>query len=116
MIYHMVPVDFWDSLSGEEPYQSQSFAKENFIHTSGSPEQLLKTANRLYKADPAPFIIVCIDESKLDAELRWELAEDEHYPHIWGLLNREAVVDVIPFPRDADGTFLMPDALVEGSS
>jgi uncharacterized protein (DUF952 family) len=116
MIYHMVPVDFWDSLSGEEPYQSQDFATEEFIHTSGSPEQLLNVANRLYKADPAPYLIVCIDEKQIDSELRWELAEDEHYPHILGTLNREAVVDVIPFPRDADGSFLMPDSLPKESS
>lgn len=114
MIYHMVPVEFWDSLSGEEPYQSEDFADESFIHTSGSPEQLLSVANRLYKADPAPYLIVCIDDQKLDSELRWELAENEHYPHIWGTLNREAVVAVVPFPRDADGTFLIPDDLPKG--
>lgn len=113
MIYHMVPFDFWDSLSGEEPYQSKTFAEENFIHTSSSPEQLLRVANRLYKSDPAPYVILCVDDSKLDAELRWELSNEENYPHIYGSINREAMVAVVPFPRDADGTFLMPDELAK---
>lgn len=111
MIYHMVSADFWNSLSGEDPYEDQNYTQEQCIHCSTSPEQLLKVANQVYKSDPDPFFILSIDEKKLDAELRNELTGDESFPHIYGLLNREAVVDVIPFPRDEDGTFLMPEEL-----
>jgi uncharacterized protein (DUF952 family) len=112
MIYHMVRADFWNYLSGEDPYESQSYGEEGFIHCSSTPEQLLNVANRMYKGDPDPFFIVCIDEDQLSCELRWEQTDEESFPHVYGLLNREAVVNVIPFPRDADGTFLMPDELV----
>jgi uncharacterized protein (DUF952 family) len=111
MIYHMVAVDFWNRLSGDEPYESQKFGGEGFIHTAGSPEQLLRVANNLYKADPDPYLILCIDEAQVDSEIRHELVEEDTFPHIYGLLNREAVVDVIPFPRGEDGSFLMPDEL-----
>lgn len=111
MIYHMVPADFWNSLSGEDRYQSHTFSEEGFIHTSKTPAQLVATANRHYKADPDPYLILCIDEDQVDAEVRWELSNDESFPHVYGLLNREAIVDVVPFPRDTDGTFLMPDKL-----
>lgn len=110
MLYHMVPADYWNGLAEENPYQSATFADEGFIHASGSPEQLLQVAQRFYKSEPVPYIILCIDESKLDAELKWELAhvDEDTYPHIYGLLNREAVVDVVPFPRNEDGTFQLP--------
>lgn len=111
MIYHMVPADFWNSLSGEDPYESEKFADEGYIHTSHTPEQLISTANRLYKGDPEPYLILCIDESKLNSEIRWEMAHEEEFPHIYGFINRDAVTDVVVFPREADGTFVMPEDL-----
>lgn len=111
MIYHMVPADFWNTLSGEDPYESHQYAKEGFIHTSHTPQQLLSVANRLYKSDPEPYLVLCIDEDELTSELRWEMSGDESFPHIYGMLNREAVKDVVTFPRDKDGTFLMPEDL-----
>lgn len=111
MIYHMVPADFWDRLSGDSPYETQSLASEGFIHMSNSPEQLLRVANRLYKGAPEAYMILCIDEKKVDAEIRHELVEEDTFPHVYGVLNREAIVDVINFPRDADGSFLMPEEL-----
>ncbi|MBI1297896.1 DUF952 domain-containing protein [bacterium] len=113
MIYHMLPADYWNKQAEENPYQSETFGEEGFIHASGTPEQLLQVAQRFYKSEPVPYIIVCIDESQLDTELKWELshADEDTFPHIYGLLNREAVVDVVPFPRQEDGSFRLPDDL-----
>lgn len=110
MIYHMVPADYWNKQSDANPYQSETFGEEGFIHASGSPEQLLKVAQRFYRSEPVPYIILCVDESKLDSELRWELsqADADTFPHIYGLLNHEAVVDMVPFPREEDGSFNLP--------
>ncbi|MEZ4637491.1 MAG: DUF952 domain-containing protein [Caldilineaceae bacterium] len=112
MIYHMVPADYWNKQAVDSPYRTDTFDDEGFIHASGSPEQLLQTAQRYYQSDPTPYVIVCVDESKLDAELRWELSHAERFPHIYGLLNRTAVVDIVPFPRKDDGAFVLPSDLV----
>ncbi len=110
MIYHMVPADYWSKTADSNPYESETFADEGFIHASSSPKQLLQVAQRFYQSEPVPYVILCIDESKLDAEVRWEVshADSDTFPHVYGLLNREAVVDVVRFPRNEDGSFRLP--------
>ncbi len=111
MLYHMVPADFWNNLSGEDPYTSKDFSDEGFIHTSHTPSQLLAVANRLYRGDPEPYLIICLDDDKITSEIRWEMAHEEEFPHIYGFINQEAVTDVVIFPREEDGTFVLPDDL-----
>jgi uncharacterized protein (DUF952 family) len=43
--------------------------------------------------------------------ITWEAADQHIFPHIYGPLNLDAVVDVVQFPRDATGQFLMPTEL-----
>ena len=53
-------------------------------------------------------MIVCIDEEKLESEVRYEDGDNcgRAYPHIYGLVNNSAVVDVLPFLRDASGKYV----------
>jgi uncharacterized protein (DUF952 family) len=36
----------------------------------------------------------------------WRYDGDERYPHVYGPLDRDAITEVRPIPRAADGTFL----------
>lgn len=44
---------------------------------------------------------------RLEAPLRYETSDGESFPHLYGALNPDAVVAVVPFVEEADG-FAVP--------
>lgn len=62
----------------------------------------------LFEEEQDEFVIVCIDEKKLESEVRYEDGDNcgRTYPHIYGLVNNSAVVDALPFLRDASGKYV----------
>jgi uncharacterized protein (DUF952 family)/GNAT superfamily N-acetyltransferase len=72
---------------------------DGFVHLS-APHQVLTAANTFY-AGRTDLELLALDESKLDGEIRVEGG----FPHLYGTLRADAVVDVLAFPCDADGTF-----------
>ncbi len=106
IIYHLVPVDYWEAQSIERPYTPADYEREGFIHCTRGEEQLTIVANRYYRHDPRAWLVLVLDEQAITAEVKYELSQDEKlYPHIYGPLNREAIREVRHMPRDADGTF-----------
>ena len=87
-----------------------------FIHLTENPEVLVQVANTFVRAVPGDFVVLEVDPAQLTAELRWEPPEPPAapgtamrgrlFPHLYGPLNREAVVGVRPAVRAADGTFV----------
>jgi uncharacterized protein (DUF952 family) len=101
LIYHLVPPSTWNSL-GPGPYQPESLATEGFIHCSNE-NQVAPVANRFYP-DSEELLVLCIDASQLEHPLRDEPADTgERFPHIYGPINREAIVDVRQLARDRSG-------------
>jgi uncharacterized protein (DUF952 family) len=114
MIYHMLPVTVWQAQLAGQPYVHISLTSEGFIHASGTKAQLLWVANRFFAKEPGEFAVLCIDEAKVRAEVRWEAADDWLFPHIYGPLNLDAVVAVVSMSRHATGEFALPaEGLVE---
>ena len=72
---------------------------DGFVHLS-EPHQVLTPANALY-CGRRDLQLLVLDESKLDGEIRVEGG----FPHLYGTLTSDAVVDVVPFPCDDDGVF-----------
>jgi uncharacterized protein (DUF952 family) len=115
MILHIIGRADWESALARGVY-APSLNAEGFIHCSTSA-QILRTANRFYRGQPG-LVILCIDESRLEAAPRYEppdSALDETptdlFPHLYRPLNLDAVVRVIDFPPRADGSFELPAAL-----
>ena len=77
-------------------YEADSLALEGFIHTSKA-EQVQGVLNRYYK-NQTDLLLLHIDETKLTALLKYELAPsvNEEFPHIYGSLNLDAVVKTEP--------------------
>lgn len=109
----MVPATIWQEQSQDEPYTCESLATEGFIHCTGGQEKLIWVANHFYHDVADNFVILCIDEHLLQAELKWEEADEHSFPHLYGALNCDAVTQVIEFPRAADGTFRLPNEWTE---
>ena len=111
LIYHLSPVDEYKSVPSDQPYQPGAFAHDGFIHCTRGVEQLVIVANRYYRADPRPLVVVVIDEGRVTAQIKYEPGQEDGvaYPHIYGPLNREAIVAVLNMGRLPDGSFQFPD-------
>lgn len=109
LIYHMLPAARWATLDAAVDYVADSLATEGFIHCTGAPTLLAEVANHFYRAESGAFVILTIDVARLQAAVRWEWADGHQFPHVYGPINRTAVVAVHPLPRGADGGFLPPD-------
>ena len=94
MIYHVVSSRNWQEAVQQGFYEAASLATEGFIHTSKA-EQVQGVLQRYYK-DQSDLLLLHIDENKLTAPLKYELAPsiNEMFPHIYGPLNLDAVIKV----------------------
>jgi len=106
LTYHQTPRERFNP---EEPtYVPEAYAEEGFIHTTAPLGRIPEVANKHYRQDPRPYVLLTIDLDRLTASWQYDAA-GEDFPHIYGPLNREAVIGVRAMPRAADGTFLSLD-------
>lgn len=103
--YHLTPVEWWQAADPGVPLSAPSLAEEGFIHCTTGHDEMVATANRHYRSDPREFVVLTLDLATLGSPVR---TEDERgiYPHVYGPIERAAILDVRPMPRSADGTFL----------
>ncbi len=102
-IVHICLKKDWLSSQASGTYWTESLDSEGFIHCS-RPDQVLKVANMFYKGI-SDLCLLWIAPEKLSAELRWESADADLFPHLYGKLNLGAVLAVSDFHADADGLF-----------
>lgn len=106
-IYHIIPRTTWEQALAAGEYRAASLATENFIHAS-TREQVADTGNRYYRGQPNLALLV-IDTEKVQSEVRFEpvmlYGALTHFPHIYGPLNLDAVVEVLDFAPDEQGNF-----------
>jgi uncharacterized protein (DUF952 family) len=92
-IYHVVLPEVWERSKGKPSYQPESLAAEGFIHCS-YPGQLEGVLKRYY-SNVERVLILKIDTDKLLSKLVKEPStNNEMYPHIYGRLNHNSVVEV----------------------
>jgi uncharacterized protein (DUF952 family) len=103
--YHLVPDEEWTAADPASPYRAASLATERFIHCTDGDEALIATANRHYRDDRRPFLALTID---LDtAGSPWSVEDAAGlYPHVFGPIERSAIVAVARLARTADGAFI----------
>lgn len=109
----MLPAKVWQNQASDQPYRGDTLATEGFIHCTAETAWLLKVANHYYRTQPGDFVILCIAPDCVQATVKWEKADGHEFPHIYGSLNLDAVENVVQFPRDAVGQFVLPPELSE---
>lgn len=91
MLYHIVKPAYWYQCQPDEAYVPETFADEGFIHLS-TREQVAGVLERYYSGI-RPLIALHLDEALFTAELRYEpAASGELFPHLYGPLNRDAII------------------------
>ena len=105
LTYHLTPRDWWEAARPDAPLASPSLADEGFIHCTDGAAAMVATANRHYAADPRPFVVLAIDLERITSP--WRVDDPARiYPHIFGPIDRAAILSAVAAPRDAAGTFL----------
>ena len=111
-LLHITTAEDWEAAraAGEVVTPSLTGA-EGFVHLS-TPEQVHLPADRLY-AGRTDLVLLVIDPDRLDAEVRWEPGvpgdpESMRFPHLYGPIPADAVVDVVAWSPRPDGTFAPP--------
>jgi len=116
LAYHGTPKKYFESLDPSTPYVPEPFAREGFIHTTEGREAVSITLTKYYKSSAEPWVVLYIDQDRVTSPIRYD-DPAEVFPHIYGPLNRDAIVAVREIARSSDGTFMKPpDLVVSGVS
>ena len=105
--FHLAPIAYFETFPLNLDYIPEPMAagKESFIHCTNGLENLVDVGNRYYRDDAKPYLFLVIDLAKVRDPIKFE-DPARIYPHIYGSLNRDAIIDVVPITRDTDGAFL----------
>ncbi len=114
MIYHITTeADFRAQLAGHA-YRPPNLAVDGFVHCA-LEDSVIAVANDFYAQAAVPVLLLEIDPARLTAETRYEapapiavggtshLAGAALFPHVYGPIDREAIVGVGVLSKDADG-------------
>ncbi|MEW5717258.1 MAG: DUF952 domain-containing protein [Chloroflexota bacterium] len=109
LTFHLVPQKYFDALDPNTDYVPRDFARDGFIHCTDGAEEMARAANRYYQANAETHYYLYIDKTRVRAPIRHDDAA-RVYPHIYGALNRDAIVAVRVARRESDGTFQAPES------
>ena len=94
-------------------------------------KQVLHVANAFYRGQSG-LVLLVVDETRIPSseveaavggrsQVKWEapdgppasgISQDDKFPHAYGPLNLDAVVDILDFNPDINGNFQLPPSLI----
>ncbi|MER5394061.1 cupin domain-containing protein [Saccharopolyspora sp. NPDC002686] len=113
-LLHLLPLSTFHA-DRSSPIRAASLHTEGFVHCSPDSRTALAVANTLFRPATEPMIALELDPTKLSAPVRWEAANpsppdgvpaDQLFPHVYGPLERGAVIGVRYARRDVAGDFV----------
>ena len=117
MIYHITSRSAWETAQRQGSYVAASLASEGLIHAS-TQSQVVPVAE-LYYPGQSDLVVLVIDPVRLTSKLKWEsptggqppagVPETDLFPHIYGPLNLEAVVNVVDLKTDDSNKFFFSE-------
>jgi uncharacterized protein (DUF952 family) len=108
-IYHIATRSDWEQALRNGSYttstRGRTLAQQGFIHCSDAG-QVAGVANFVY-ADADDLVLLEIEPDRVRATVQYDdvPGEPAPFPHIYGPLNPDAVVDVRSFAPGPDGVF-----------
>jgi uncharacterized protein (DUF952 family) len=101
----MTPRAWWAAADPAASLRAPSLESEGFIHCTDGAAEMVATANRHYATVPGSFVVLTVDLDRVTSPWRVE-DPGRIYPHIFGPIDRAAIVAVVDALRDDDGVFL----------
>jgi len=95
MIYHITTTSRWTELASHTDFSPEAYAHEKFIHCC-EYHQLQGVLERYFKG-ASSLLLLCLDETKLKAPVRYEPATNQElFAHVYGTINKDAIVEIRP--------------------
>lgn len=96
----------WNKVKNKKSFGKKDLRKYGFIHCS-TIEYFWRVAPNFTHVKEA-LVLICIDEDKLISEIKYEDSDNcgRYYPHIYGEINIDSVIQVLPFLKDNDGNYV----------
>ncbi len=112
-LYHLALAGEWEAaVAAGESYRRSTIGHSlddvGYIHCSFG-HQVQRTADAYY-AGRDDVVLLTVDPARLSSEVRVEMVEGagEEFPHVYGPLDLDAVVSVLPLVLRNDGSFELP--------
>lgn len=111
IILHCLKKSEWEQSKSLPFYGDEYIDADGFIHCSDI--HTFKNVAPNFKNSADELLLLCIDTDKINAHVKWEDGDNcgTEYPHIYGLLNTDAVIKALPFLTDMHGDFVLNDDL-----
>ncbi|MGN1347756.1 MAG: DUF952 domain-containing protein [Acutalibacteraceae bacterium] len=95
-IIHCLKEKTWDEYKSQKYYGEESLNRFGFIHCSEITTYQWVAPN--FKNETDNLVLLVIDTDKVESKVVWEDLSNcsVAYPHIYGLLNTDAVVEAVP--------------------
>lgn len=116
MIYHITSRPAWREAHERGDYRAESLDTEGFIHCS-TESQVIPVVHKFYEGQEGLLLLV-IEPALLASDLKWEppsggapptgVPEGDLFPHIYGPINLDAIVQVFDLQENPDGKFTVP--------
>ncbi|MDG5776698.1 DUF952 domain-containing protein [Haloarculaceae archaeon H-GB2-1] len=106
-MFHVVEADRWAEHDADDPYAPDSLDEEGFVHAATN--ETVQWVGQQFYADADDPRLLVLDREALDAEVRYESGRDGAFPHVYGEIDADAIVDVIQFERDEAGRYVRPE-------
>lgn len=95
IIFHVTTMADWNNAKQQGQYEHSSLKEEGFIHCS-QENQVAGVLER-YFAGQTNLVKLVIDTDKLTSKyvFDWSPSSQDTFPHIYGPINIDAVIDVV---------------------
>ena len=95
IIYHVTTAAEWKAAKEKNYYESPSLKTEGFIHCSGQ-HQVAGVLEKYFHGKTG-LVKLVIDTAKLTSNYleEWSNSSMDTFPHIYGPINIDAVIDII---------------------
>lgn len=106
--FHLVDRTAWEAADPAAALTAPSLETEGFIHCTDGADAMVATATRHYTDVPGDFVVLTVDLD--DCGSPWRIDDPgKPYPHIYGPIDRAAILEVASITRDPDGRFVRID-------
>lgn len=102
---HLTPAEVWLRQRDDETYTPEAFVADRFIHLTIGETTLMEVANMFYANDSRDYLVLTLEPSLIDAEVRFD-DDSGRFPHVYGPLNVSSVIAVTSVLRAEDGAFV----------
>lgn len=111
LILHCIKEKLYEEMREDDYFGKILLENNSFIHCS-SIEYFWRVSPH-FDNEKEKLVLLVIDTDNLDVSVKWEDLEKygREYPHIYGLIKKEAIKNVLSYLKREDGTWIKNEEL-----